>query len=95
MHDKCIFKGYSEAVNVHSATMTAAISHFKNIEIEAEVNKNKILAFVYRNLEGGQALQGWGMSLESDCTEHRATALSTLFFKKAIVLSLNPQPLVI
>lgn len=42
LHDKSISKGYNEAVNVHSAAKTAAISHWKRLEIEAEINENSL-----------------------------------------------------
>lgn len=45
LRDKSISKGYNEAVNVHSATKTAAINNLKNVEIEAEVHKKTLLDY--------------------------------------------------
>lgn len=91
LHDKSISKGYNEAVNVHSATKTAAISHLKKLEIEAEVHKNSLgFWHLYTGIQKVQALQGWDMPLVWVCTEHKAMALSTLFCKKAAEFPLRP-----
>lgn len=98
MHDKSISKGYNEAVNVHSATKTAAINNLKNVKIEAEVHKNSFgfwhfytgIQKVYKCCRDGTASGVGSMALSAHC---RQKAVQRAFETQKVRLSKFSEPL--
>lgn len=88
LRDKSISKGYNEAVNVHSATKTAAINNLKNVEIEAEVHKKTLLDSGTSIQEFKKYISAAGMGRASGVG---SMALSALCRQKAVDMPLRPK----